>query len=139
MCAFQNQAHRRAAEVAERSILLIQSRHKRRSCDWIENAIPAYRQAGLREEDRGLLKVVEPITKVALRGGYLGLTNLLGIISAFLVWRPTSRQTKNAFSASPGASAVKILFGQASSQILLFGCLPFLDNFLRGVEHRMHG
>jgi len=68
MCAFQNQAHRRGAKVAERSILLIQSRHKRRSGDWIENAIPAYRQAGLREEDRGLLKVVEPITKVALRG-----------------------------------------------------------------------
>jgi len=87
MCAFQNQAHRRAAEIAERSSPLIQSRLWR---DWIKNSIPSGRKpkppGGCGTYDEACIEK----TGTLLFGGI-------------------SRQTKNAFSAS-SAPAVKILF-----------------------------
>ena len=77
MCAFQNQAHRRAAEVAERGFLLIQSGDG----DWIKNSIPSGRGSkpldGYGTYDEACIERTEPF----LFGGI-------------------SRQTKNSFSAS---------------------------------------
>jgi hypothetical protein len=106
ICAIQNQVHRRAAEVAERGFLLIQSGLRLAVAasaaqagdgDWNKNSIPAYRQAGLREEDRSLLMAMAVIMRLPLKGR-----------KPFCLEASPAKQ--KCFLCVLGASAVKILF-----------------------------
>jgi hypothetical protein len=94
VCAFQNQVHRRAAEIAERGFLLIQSGLRRAVAasaaqagdrDWIKNSLPVGRPAGRRSK---------PLDG---RGTYYEAC--IEKMETFL-FGSISRQTKNAFSAS---------------------------------------
>jgi len=80
MCTFQNQAHRRAAEVAEKSYLLIQSGDG----DWIKNSIPSGTRPMPLDGYGAYCKACIERKETFLFGGI-------------------SRQTKDAFSASLAA------------------------------------
>ena len=90
MYAFQNQAHRRAAEIAERGFILIQSGLRRAVAasaaqagdgDWIKNSILSGRRPKPLDGYGTYDEVCIERTETFLFGGI-------------------SRQTKNAFSAS---------------------------------------
>jgi hypothetical protein len=94
MCAFQNQAHRRDAEVAERGFLLIQSGLRRAVAasaaqagddDWIKNSLPVGRPSVRRPK---------PLD------GYGTYDGACIERTETLLFGGISRQTKNAFSAS---------------------------------------